>query len=435
MPDPIAQRIQAAAEPVTAPETADLDALIERLGSARVVLLGEATHGTSEFYRMRARITRELIERHGFDFVAVEADWPDAQRIDAHVRHLELPRPEWQAFARFPTWMWRNEEVRAFVDWLREHNAEVDDPSARVGVHGLDLYSMYNSMAAVLDYLDDVDPETADLARQRYGCLTPWGQEPADYGLAVVTGRWRSCEPEAVDMLNELLAKRLDYQRHDGLRFLDAAQNARVVADAEHYYRAMYYGRAESWNLRDRHMFATLQSLLAHRDNSKAVVWEHNSHIGNAAATSMGAHGETNVGELARKTFGNAAVLVGFGTDHGEVAAADDWDGPMHVKRVRPALPDSYEALCHAAEPDAFVLPLRADTEAREALRQSLAPPRLERAIGVIYRPETERQSHWLYASLPAQFDEYIWIDRTSAVSPLPAEPEPGLPDTYPFGL
>lgn len=197
----------------------------------------------------------------------------------------------------------------------------------------------------------------------------------------------------------------------------------------------MYYGRAESWNLRDRHMFATLRSLLAHRDNSKAVVWEHNSHIGNAGATSIGAHGETNVGELARKTFGNAAVLVGFGTDHGEVAAADDWNGPMHVKRVRPALPDSYEALCHAAEHDAFVLPLRADTEVQEALRQSLTPPRLERAIGVIYRPETERQSHWFYASLPAQFDEYIWIDRTSAVSPLSAEPEPGLPDTYPFGL
>ena len=435
MPKPIPSQIAAAAEPFETPDSAEITALVERIADARLVLLGEATHGTSEFYRLRARITRELVEHHGFDLVAVEADWPDAQRIDSYVRHLDEPPPEWQAFARFPTWMWRNQEVRDFVDWLREHNSGLDDPGARIGFHGLDLYSMFSSMGAVLEYLDAVDTEAAALARERYGCLSPWGQEPAHYGRAVVTGRSESCEAEVLDMLGDLLGKRLDYQRHDGLRFLDAVQNARVVADAERYYRAMYYGRAESWNLRDTHMFETLQTLLDFRGpGSKAVVWEHNSHIGDAAATEMGAHGETNVGELCRRRFQEQAVLVGFGTDHGTVAAADDWEGPMRIKHVRPALSESYEALCHETDLDAFVLPLRADGNS-PGLRESLVPPRLERAIGVIYRPETERQSHWFHASLPHQFDEYIWIDETSAVSPLPAEPEPGLPDTYPFGV
>jgi len=439
---PIPEILTQAAEPFDDPDSAPIDALLQRIGSARVVLLGEATHGSSEFYRMRARITRELIEHHDFDFVAVEADWPDAQRIDTYVRHLDIQPPDWQAFARFPTWMWRNTEVHEFVQWLRRHNTTRAGSHQRVGFHGLDLYSMFSSMGAVLEYLEGVDPEVAAVARERYGCLSPWGQEPADYGAAVLTGRWESCETDVVTMLQDLLAKRIEYQQQDGLRFMDAVQNARVVADSEQYYRAMYYGRAESWNLRDSHMFETLRSLLDFRGPcSKAVVWEHNSHIGDAAATEMSAHGETNVGELCRREFGDDAALIGFGTDHGTVAAADDWDGPMRVKQVRPAINGSYERLCHETGLSAFTLPLRSrngfngDAAQLGALRSALIKPQLERAIGVIYRPETERQSHYFSASLPEQFDEYIWFDETTAVTPLPTRRAAGLPDTYPFGV
>lgn len=440
MTRPVETVIAAAAEPFEAPETADIEPLLRRIGDARVVLLGEATHGTSEFYRMRARITRALIERKGFDLVAVEADWPDAQRIDTYVRALQVPKPSWRSFARFPTWMWRNRDVDDFVEWLRTHNDE-RPAEQRVGFHGLDLYSMFTSMGAVLDYLDRVDPETAEDARRRYGCLSPWGQEPAEYGAAVLAGHWQSCERDVLAMLSELLENRLDYQARDGLRFLDAVQNARVVAHAERYYRAMYYGHAESWNLRDTHMFETLKAVLEFRGSgSKAVVWEHNSHIGNAAATEMSAHGETNIGELCRREFGDAAVLIGFGTDHGTVAAADDWGSPMRVKQVRPALEGSYERLCHDTGIGAFVLPLRGDAAAPrpgedEGVREVLSAPRLERAIGVIYRPQSERHSHYFHATLPRQFDEYVWIDETTAVQPLPTVLQPGLPDTYPFGV
>ena len=309
------------------------------------------------------------------------------------------------------------------MQWLRAHNAAVEAPERRVGFHGLDLYSLYTSVAAVLRYLDDVDPEAARVARIRYGSLTPWQSDPAAYGRAVLSGRYRACEEEVVAMLRDMLDQRLAYQQRDGERYLDALQNARVVANAERYYRAMYYGSRESWNLRDQHMFETLQVLLAFRGpETKAVIWEHNSHIGNAAATEMGARGELNVGQLSRATFGDAAFLVGFGTDHGTVAAASDWDGPMEVKRVRPAHPDSYERLCHAAQTPAFLLALREPR--RREVRDELTAARLERAIGVVYRPDTELASHYFQAVLPVQFDEYIWFDETHAVTPL-AAPQP----------
>ena len=332
------------------------------------MLLGEATHGTSEFYRMRTRITQELILRAGFTAVAVEADWPDAAALDRYIRDLpRRPRP-WQPFARFPTWMWRNQEVAALVEWLRMYNVETAGP--KVSFSGLDLYSMYTSASEVVRYLDRVDPVAASAARERYGRLTPWQADPAAYGRAALVGQMRSCEPDVVAMLRDLLAKRLEYASHDGDEFFDAAQNARLVAGAERYYRAMYYGAVESWNLRDQHMFDTLRSILAHRgDTAKLVVWEHNSHVGDAAATEMAARGEHNVGHLCRKAFGDGVFVVGFGTDHGVVAAADNWD---------------------------------------------------ERAIGVIYRPRTELESHYFQAVLPAQFDEYIWFDETDAVTPLP---------------
>ena len=422
-----------AAESFPSIEAADLNPLMERIGSARIVLLGEATHGTSEFYRMRERITRDLIVKKGFSFVAIEADWPDAARVDHYVRHFQYPPSEWTAFARFPTWMWRNTEVRDFVSWLRKHNGTVER-NKRVAFHGLDLYSLYDSIRSVLNYLDEVDPESARVARERYGCLTPWQRDPATYGHAALTGSYPTCESHVVRALTDLLAKRRTYAEHDGERFLDAEQNARLVANAERYYRIMYYGSRASWNLRDSHMFETLKNLLAyHGPDSKAVVWAHNSHVGNAGATEMAARGEYNLGQLCRREFGEGAYLVGFGTHSGTVAAASEWDGPMEIKTVRPALPNSYEQLCHATGLARFMLGLRGRDDLCKPA--GLGKERLERAIGVIYRPETELASHYFRASLPHQFDEYIWFDDSRAVTPLETAEIKGLPDTYPFGV
>ncbi len=430
----LARLLRESAEPFEDIESGELGALLDRIDGARVVLLGEASHGTSEFYRMRDRLTRELITRHGFTIIAVEADWPDAAWVDRYVRHRPAAPSAGPPFTRFPTWMWRNEDVARFVEWLREHNGGVPDPGNRAGFYGLDLYSLYGSIGAVLDYLDRVDPDAARIARTRYGCLTPWIGDPAGYGRAAVTERYRSCEGEAVAMLTELFDRRLEYARQDGERYLEAFQNARLVANAERYYRVMYYGSVASWNLRDQHMFDTLATLLSfHGPAAKAVVWEHNSHIGDAAATEMGARGEHNVGRLCRQAFGEAVRLVGFGTDRGTVAAAPDWDAPMEIMEVRPAHPQSYERLCHDTEVRAFTLALR--EPGRPDIREELTPARLERAIGVIYRPETELASHYFQASLPLQFDDYVWFDWTTAVRPLPATPAAGVPDTYPFGL
>lgn len=411
--------------------------MFDRVGDARVVLLGEATHGTAEFYRARAAITRRLIQEHGFNMVAVEADWPDAAGIDRYIRHLDGRRPGERPFGRFPLWMWRNVEMRDFADWLRDHNGAIGEADRRVSFHGLDLYSLGASIRAVLDYLDRVDPEAAKVARERYGCLSPWQRDPATYGRAALSRGFETCEQAVTAMLQDLLQKRVDYAAEDGESFLDAAQNARLVAAAEHYYRAIYYGSALSWNLRDRHMFETLDSMMGARGSgTKAVVWAHNSHIGNAAATEMGSvRDELNIGQLCREKFGREAALIGFGTDRGTVAAASNWDAPMEVKRVRAALDESYEALCREAGAPShdFLLDLRPDVH--DDLREALLLPRLERAIGVIYRPETELASHYFEASLPEQFDLYVWLEETRAVTPLSAEMISGVPDTYPFAL
>ena len=426
--------VRAAAEPLPPLDDAEFGAQFDRFASARVVLLGEATHGTSEFYRARARITQRLIERHGFTIVAVEADWPDAARIDRYVRHRTAVPQEEKAFTRFPSWMWRNLEVHELIEWLREHNAGVD-PTKRAGFYGLDLYNLNSSIRAVVGYLDQVDPEAARVARERYGCLTPWQSDPVTYGRAALSSGFRNCEQAVTAQLRELLDRQLDYMRRDGESFLDAARNASLVAAAERYYRVMYYGSRESWNLRDGHMFDTLEATLAARGaESKAVVWAHNSHIGNAAATEMGwTRGELNIGQLCRERFGDAARLIGFGTDHGTVAAATDWDGPLEIKQVRPALPDSYERLSHETGVPSFLLDLRG--EHRAALVSAFKPRLLERAIGVIYRPETERWSHYFDADLPEQFDAWVWFDETRAVTPLADEHGRGMPETYPFGI
>jgi len=409
----------------------EFGAAFERFGNARVVLLGEATHGTSEFYRARAAISRALVERHGFNIVAVEADWPDAARIDRFVRHRDPEPSDEQAFARFPTWMWRNVEVHDFVLWLREHNERL--PAAqRVEFRGLDIYSLGSSIAAVLAYLDKNDPEGAKEARRRYGCLTPWQDEPARYGRAVLYGR-KPCAPEVAAQLQDLLNARLDRIKHDGEAFFDATQNARIVRAAEQYYRIMYEGSRESWNLRDRHMFDTLQHLMAVRSKAKAIVWAHNSHIGNAAATSMGWEGEFNIGELCRTAYGEDAVAIGLGTDRGTVAAADDWDEPMRVKNVLPAREDSWERLFRDTGSACSLTDWR--PHARRDLREALSTPRLERAIGVVYRPDTEFLSHYFKAVLAEQFDAFVWFEDTRAITPLGPEHVRAMPETYPFGL
>ena len=428
----LAAQIAEACEPFGTIDSVDLDPLLRRVGDARVVLLGEASHGTSEFYRMRDRISRVLIEKKGFSFVAIEGDWPDAARVDHYVRHIEYPPSEWRAFARFPTWMWRNTDVQAFVNWLRGRNAGTA-PEARTAFYGLDLYSLYDSIRSVLSYLDKVDPQTARVARERYGCLTPWQSDPATYGHAALTGSYPTCEDAVTDMLTELQEKRRAYAEHDGERFMDAMQNARLITNAERYYRTMYYGSRASWNLRDSHMFETLKILLDfHGPRSKTIVWAHNSHIGDASATEMFSRGEYNIGHLCRKEFGDACYAIGFGTDSGTVAAASNWDEPMEIKIVNPALPGSYERLCHEAGVAAFTLNLRG---AAKQLKGALSKPLLERAIGVIYRPGSERASHYFHAELPRQFDEYIWFDRSAAVTPLDVKMLDGMPDTYPFGL
>ena len=427
----LAQKIATYCEPFESPETAQFDRLLARIGDAQVVLLGEASHGTSEFYRMRDRISRELIAKKGFRFVAIEGDWPDAARVDHYVRHLEYPPSEWTAFARFPTWMWRNNEVRVFVDWLRSHNAALN-PAKRVAFHGLDLYSLYDSIRAVLKYLDEVDPATARAARERYGCLTPWQSDPATYGHAALTGAYPTCESEVAVVLLDLMHKRRAYVERDGERFMDAVQNARLIANAEQYYRIMYYGSRASWNLRDSHMFETLKTLLAfYGSKSKAIVWAHNSHIGDASATEMFSRGEYNLGHLCRKEFGTLAYTIGFGTNAGTVAAASNWDGPMEIKRVVPAVAESCERIFHESGVPNFCLDLSQALNGSEGLRK----PRLERAIGVIYRPETELASHYFQAVLPKQFDEYVWFDETKAITPFETKTLEEMPDTYPFGL
>ena len=426
--------LRAAAEPLPALNDPDFAEAFDRFGSHRVVLLGEASHGTSEFYRARAAITRRLIEEHGFSIVAVEADWPDAAAIDRLIGQITQPEMRPPPFSRFPTWMWRNVEFQDFTDFLRHHN-NLMEAQDRVRFYGLDLYNMNASMAAVLDYLDRVDPRAAEIARKRYACLSPWSREPAAYGRAALTHGFAICQKPVTGILVDLLHKELDYTNRDGDQFFDAAQNARLVANAEQYYRAMYYGSHVSWNLRDQHMFETLNSILEHAGPSgKAVVWAHNSHIGDARFADMGqARGEWNIGQLCREAYGDAAALIGLGTASGTVAAASEWDAPMEIKTIRPPRPDSYEAMCRDTDLQRFLLDFQGDQKSK--LRQLLSEQRLQRYIGVIYRPETERASHYSYANLADQYDAFVWFNETSAVTPLATLAKDHDDDTYPSGL
>jgi protein-L-isoaspartate(D-aspartate) O-methyltransferase len=424
------EMIAEAAEPLPVIDDDDFAAAFDRFAERKVVLLGEASHGTHEFYAARAAITRRFVEKHGFTIVAAEADWPDAAVLDRHIRHQHpregAPRP----FQRFPTWMWRNPVIAGLMHDLHALNRG-RAPEDMAGFHGLDIYNMSGSIEAVLAYLDEHDPEAARIARERYGCLTPWQAEPATYGRAALSKGYAECEQQVIAECRELLQRAL----HEDGGMFGAAMNARLVASAERYYRIMYYGGAESWNLRDSHMAETLEHLLEHRGpDAKALVWAHNSHIGDADATEMGrVRGEHNIGQLVRDKWGEHAALIGFGTHTGTVTAATDWDGDHETKRVLPSRGDSYERVCHDSGVPRFLLDLSPGRD--EALRRRLADPRLERFIGVIYRPETERWSHYSEAVLSRQFDAYVWFDETRALQPLrPFEPHMGVPDTFPFG-
>lgn len=434
------EAIAHAAIPIVGADT-DYDELLDIVGDRRFVLLGEATHGTHEFYRERARITKRLIEEKGFNAVAVEADWPDAYRVNRYVTGRSSDSSAIRAlddFERFPAWMWRNRDVVTFVEWLRARN-DAHSQQTKTRFYGLDLYSLRASMEAVVAYLDSVDPKAAAAARERYSCFDHVGAEGQRYGHALALNVALPCEQQVVSELLDLRRRSAALLSRDGWmaedEFFFAEQNAVVVRNAEEYYREMYRARVSSWNLRDRHMADTLMALAAHLESqlgsARVVVWEHNSHVGDARATEMGAGGEWNVGQLTRTRWPDDCVLVGFTTDRGTVTAASEWGGPAERKRVRPALAGSYENLLASVELGAFMVPITSRPHV-------LDEPRLERAIGVIYRPDTERASHWFHAHLSRQFDVVIHMDRTRALEPLERtalwdEGEP--PETFPTGL
>ncbi|MBS2129110.1 erythromycin esterase family protein [Burkholderia thailandensis] len=406
-------------------DAADFDALIDMADDADVVLLGESTHGTDEFYRMRARITARLVDECGFDTIAIEGDWPDAWRVNRYVQGDAAIADADAAladFTRFPAWMWRNRPMREFVGWLRERNATLPRQS-RSGVYGLDLYSLYRCADAVIRYLDDVDPGQAELARQRYAALDHV-REPSAYGYAVASGARPAATAGALEQLRQLREREAAYLAHDGIDALDvldaqffAEHNAQVVVNAEAYYRAMFGSRANTWNLRDAHMRDTLFALRRHRVRGggagRAVVWAHNSHVGDARATEMYLRGEWTLGQLVREALGERALSIGFTAYTGHVSAASHWDGDVEQKWMRPALPGSYEHLFHATGLDRFFLPLR------ETVAQPLGEALLERAIGVIYLPQTERGSHYFVSSITGQFDALFHLDETSPLEPL----------------
>ena len=407
-----------------------MENLLERIGDAQLVLLGEASHGTSEFYLTRQEIAKALITKKGFNFVCAEADWSDAEKINSYIRNQQTQK-DWAPFMRFPQWMWKNKEVLSFVEWLKEFNSQNNN---KTGFYGLDLYGLENSIDLVINYLEGIDADLANLAKSRYSCITPYMTDPAAYGKMVVSHQLESCEKEVLKMLVDLL-KNKNKLNHSPEYFY-AYQNANVVVDAERYYKAMYYGSAESWNLRDFHMFYTLKSLLSYfGPQTKAIVWAHNSHIGNALATEMYSRGEINIGHLCKEHFGDKSYHIGFGTHTGTVAAAHNWGNAMKVMKVNNSLQKSYENLCHKTQINSFALPLR-EQFAGKKLRKLLSTPKLERAIGVIYRPETERQSHYFQAVLPSQFDEYIFYDESNAVTPITlTNVIPKLLENHPFAL
>jgi len=431
----------------------DYDPLLAAAGNAKVVMIGEASHGTFEFYKERAEITKRLIQEKDVTAICVEADWPDAYRINSYVRGVDSSGPlaSLADFQRFPRWMWRNEVMLEFVAWLRGYNDKQDNNNKKVGFYGLDLYSLFESAHAVIEYLDKADPAAAASARRRYACFDRFEGDSQSYGMAAAFNMSKTCQSEVCaqlkDMLERYAAKAKEDRFHVGVdEEFYATMNAKVVKDAEEYYRSMF-GK-NTWNMRDTHMVETLKAVMDHLERqsgkpTRAVVWAHNSHLGDASATESKRRGELNVGQLVRERWGKANTFnIGFTTYTGTVSAASEWDGPRETKKVRPGMSGSYEELMHQADIARFCLAFRSNDNSKvqpdkflvgELCRES----KLERAIGVIYKPETERQSHYFLCNLPAQFDSLIHIDQTRALRALDAQSELvyGEEETFPSGL
>ena len=433
--------VRDAAHPITS--AADYDRIVELAGDAQFVLIGEASHGTQEFYEIRAALTRRLVEEKGFRAVALEADWPDMLRVHRYVRGLGEDADADAAlggFMRFPQWMWRNTVMLEFVEWAREWNSRPANRQSQVGLFGMDLYSLHASIDAVLSYLAKTDPDAAARARRRYSCFEHFGEDPQVYGYAAAKGVAETCEQAVVEQLIELRQKYDETEPHTGERAAEelffAEQNARLVRNAERYYRSMFRGRASSWNLRDSHMAETLNALVTRLDggSTKVIVWAHNSHLGDARGTEMTERGEHNVGQLMRERAGSDAFLIGFSTYSGSVTAASDWGESAERRHVRPGLGGSYEELFHNVGVPQFWLNLREQGRVTELLKKS----RLQRAIGVIYAPATERWSHYFHAQVAEQFDVMIHLDETTALHPLEKSGTwvtGELPDTFPSSL
>jgi erythromycin esterase-like protein len=443
-----------AIQPLPAIDDDSFASHFDTFAGKQLVLLGDGSHGTSEFYSARAEITKRLVQKHGYTIIALEADWPDAEAIDRYVRMRPGPKAGiggiakgHEPFNRFPSWMWRNREMQDLVEWVRDWNTR-QPPENRAGFYGLDLYSMGASIRAVIDYLDGIDPAAAKVARKRYGCLEPWVEDPTSYGLASLHGM-KDCESEVMGILQNLLNRRMEYTEKELVgggdseeEFQSGKQNAYLVRDAEKYYKAMYWSSAMSWTMRDTHMFDTLHRLMQHRPppKHKAIVWAHNSHVGDARYTSMGLRrNEVNIGQLCRERLGRENVcILGCGTHTGTVAAAHDWDEDMEMMDVNPSMDESWEMIAHQTGVPSFVVDFRRGGLDRSLRAAMAAEDRVERFIGVIYRPDTERTSHYSHAFLHEQLDGYIWFDRTEAVKPLETiQPKTALgkEETYPFGL
>ncbi|KTD26929.1 erythromycin esterase family protein [Legionella israelensis] len=403
--------------------------LLNKIGEARFVLMGEATHGTEEFYQARIEISQQLILKKGFMAIAIEGDWPDAYQIHRYIQNTNNKSvPDAKAaltgFTRFPRWMWRNITIPPFLEWLRKHNDHLSSISEKIGFYGLDLYSMNASMSAVIRYLETVDPQAAKHAKERYACFDTMSTEPQTYGYLTNLGIKKACIEEAIEQLMELQHRAADYLEQNGIeaedKYFFALQNARLVKNAENYYRSMFEGHVSSWNIRDTHMAETVDILADHLEKrfnrpAKIILWAHNSHIGDARATEMGERGEVNLGQLIRERHDSNTYSIGFSTYEGTVAAARDWDEPVECKNIAPGLEGSYEALFHDVKHKNFIL----DCGHHKGLEHYLKIPRLQRAIGVIYRPETERLSHYFFSRLPYQFDGLIHFDHTNALQPL----------------
>jgi len=429
----LVQEVARMASPVEGP--ADLDPLMEKIGDAHFVLLGEASHGTSEYYRWRAAISQRLILEKGFSFIAVEGDWPDCYRVNRYVKDFPdsgtNAREVLDAFDRWPTWMWANEEVVDLAEWLHRHNDGLPD-DRKVGFYGLDVYSLWESMYAVLSYLRKVDPSALPAALSAFRCFEPYGEDVQEYARATVMVP-TSCEREVLSLLQGLRRQERRYSADGREEFFAAEQNALVIKDAEAYYRAMVRAGPESWNIRDRHMTETLERLVRHYGpGARAIVWEHNTHIGDARATDMADDGMVNVGQLVRERhLDEGVVLVGFGSHRGSVIAGQEWEAPMEEMAVPPARPGSWEDVLHRAGAEDKLLLLDVIRGADDFLAE-----RGHRAIGVVYHPANERFGNYVPTVLPRRYDAFCYIDETHALHPLHLRPAlEKVPETYPWGV